>query len=109
MTPSPSSATTIHEAFLMTDGTGAVRRGRALSRAEAIARRRGGGDVVVCGEDTISNRDEAAAIESAVGPCKHDGPHRFISGPLALPHWQQRPPPPIGHSFYETHITKAIP
>jgi hypothetical protein len=109
MTPSPATGTTIHEAFPTTDTTGAVRRGNSLTQAEAIAHRRSGGDVVVCGADTRSNCNEACVIESAVGPCYHDGPHRLIAGPLALPHWQQRTPPPAGHSFYETSLVKAIP
>lgn len=102
-------ATSIYEAACATDGSGAVRRGLPLTQVEAIAHRQTGQDVVVCGEDTIANRDEANAIESAVGPCKHDGPHRFVSGPMALPHWQQQQPPPGGHSFYETQSHKAIP
>jgi hypothetical protein len=51
---------------------------------------------------------EAEAVERAVGPCYHDGPHA-AGGLQALPHWQQRSPPPQGHSFYETHMRKAIP
>jgi hypothetical protein len=109
MTPSPATGTTIYEAFPTTDATGAVRRGHSLTRAEAIAHRQSGGDVVVCGAHTPSNCAEARVIESAVGPCLHDGPHRLTAGPLALPHWQQRIPPPAGHSFYETSSVQAVP
>jgi hypothetical protein len=86
---------------------GGVRRGAPLTRAEAIERRKQGLDIVVCGDHTPTNRDEALAIESAVGPCYHDGPH--VNGGLyALPHWQQVAGSPSGHSFYETHKTKAL-
>jgi hypothetical protein len=108
MTPSPS-APVICEATRATDGSGAVRRGRALTRAEAISRRRSGGDVVVCGPDPLANPREAYAIESAVGPCVPDGPHLDVAGALALPHFQQRAATPEGHTFYETPVRKAIP
>jgi hypothetical protein len=108
MTPSPA-APAIHEALCLTDGTGGVRRGRTLTRAEAIAHRQNGGDVVVCGPDTFANAGEAHLIESTVGPCVPDGPHLTAAGPSALPHFQQRHPPPDGHTFYETPIRKAIP
>ena len=109
MTPSPSAVPIIHEGFCARDGSGGVRRGGILTRAEAINRRRGGGDVVVCGPDTFANAPEAHAIESAVGPCIPDGPHLDAAGVLALPHFQQRMAPPEGHSFYETPIRKAMP
>jgi hypothetical protein len=79
-----------------------------LTRAEVIAHRQSGGDVVVCGPNTFTNALEAQRIESAVGPCLHDGPHLDVAGVLALPHFQQRQPPPEGHTFYETPIRKAI-
>lgn len=109
MTPSPTNPPSIHEATCATDGSGGVHRGRSLTRAEAIAHRRSGGDVIVCGDDTPANDKEARAIESAVGPCIHDPPHLMAAGPRALPHWQQNPPPPAGHTFYETHVRKALP
>src|SRR5436305_13621047 len=108
MTPSATAPLTIHEAFCARDGSGGVRRGRTLTRAEAIRRRRSGGDVVVCGPNTFTNAREAHAIESAVGPCVPDGPHLDTAGPLALPHFQQRVPPPEGHAFYETPIRQAV-
>lgn len=109
MTSSPATAPSIHEAFCARDGSGGVRRGRILTRTEAISRRQGGGDVVICGPDTFANSREAFAIESAVGPCIPDGPHLDAAGALALPHFQQRRPPPEGHTFYETPLRKAIP
>jgi hypothetical protein len=109
MTPSPPAPPTIHEAFCARDGSGGVRRGRTLTPAEAIHCRQSGGDVVVCGPDTFATAREAHAIESAVGPCVPDGPHLDAAGALALPHFQQRVPPPEGHTFYETPVRKAIP
>ena len=91
------------------DGSGGVRRGKVLTRAEAVRRRQSGGDVVVSGMDTFANAREARAIESAVGPCIPDGPHIDVAGALALPHFQQRVCAAEGHSFYETPIRKAIP
>ncbi len=100
----PPPPPTIHEA---TRVPGGVRRGAALSPAQADARRRAGLDVVVCGQDTSANCLVARGIEAAVGACYHDGPH--AAGELqALPHWQQRTPPPHGHTFYETHVRKAV-
>jgi hypothetical protein len=109
MTSPPSTPLTIHEGACATDGSGGVRRGSPLTRAEAVARRRVGGDVVVCGPDTFANAREAYAIESAVGSCIPDGPHTNVAGAMALPHFQQRVPPPEGHTFYETPVRKAIP
>ena len=103
-----STGPTTHEAICARDGTGGVARGKILSRAEAIARRQKGDDVVVCGPDTFDNAKEAYAIESAVGPCKPDGPHVDVAGAKALPHFQQKAPPPAGHTFYETPIRKAV-
>jgi hypothetical protein len=81
-------------------------RGEALTRAKAIARRRQGDDVVVCGADPFANAREAHTIESTFGPCKHDGPHSDVAGVMALPHFQQKTPPPIGHTFYEVIPTR---
>jgi hypothetical protein len=111
MTPSPSAPPVIiYEAICTPDGSGGVRQGRALTRAEAISHRMGGGDVVVCGSDPFANNREARAIESAVGPWAHHPAHVDAAGPLALPHVQQRvvPPGPAGHTFYETDVRKAI-
>jgi hypothetical protein len=98
----------IHEATRATDGSDAVDRGAALSRKQAIARRKSGGDIVVCGPDTMQNDQLAGEIEvtatSAGGKCIYHGPH---GGPLSLPHWQQKDPPPEGHSFHETNKRQA--
>jgi hypothetical protein len=99
---------TIHEAICAQDGSGAVSAGAVLTEAEAVARRQMGQDVVVCGTDPFSNARLAHRIESAVGPCKPDGPHADVAGALALPHFQQKAPPPSGHTFYETPIRKAV-
>jgi hypothetical protein len=110
MSNDPSSPAVIHEA---TCASGLVLRGSPLTEAEAVQRRRAGLDIVVCGDDTIQNRDLAERIEQQVGGAyMHDGPHRRSVGPNALPHWQQRglpPAAPAGHSFYETHVTKSRP
>jgi hypothetical protein len=100
-------APAIYEAACASDGTGSVVRGAALTRAQAIARRRSGLDVVVCGEDTFANAALAHAIESAVARCKPDGPHD-VAGSLALPHFQPKKRPPSGHTFYETPVRKAV-
>jgi hypothetical protein len=80
-----------------------------LNRAEAVARRQRGEDVVVCGSDTFANAREADVIELSVGPCKPDGPHSDVAGALALPHFQQKSGHPEGHTFYETPVRKAVP
>jgi hypothetical protein len=69
-TPAATSSVTIHEA---TRVAGGVRRGALLTAAQAEARRRAGLDVVVCGNDTFANCNAARRIETAVGPCYHDG------------------------------------
>ena len=79
-----------------------------MTRAEAIARRQKGEDIVICGPDTFANASQAFDIESTVGPCKPDGPHTDVAGALALPHFQQKTAPHPGHSFYETSIRKAV-
>jgi hypothetical protein len=111
MTTAPEEAAgppppTIHEADLASGPSGAVVRGPQIDFDAAVARRRSGGDVVVCGEDTDANRRLARAIESAVGPCRRSEPHRS-AGVQALPHYQPDPRPPAGHTFYETARRKA--
>jgi hypothetical protein len=108
MAPTSSAIVSIHEAVCSADGSGAVVRGAALDRAQAIARRAAGGDVVVCGPDTMANAREAFAIESAIGRCKPDGPHEDVAGTLALPHFQQKVRVVPGHTFYETPVRKAV-
>src|SRR5262245_53568162 len=93
--------------FKATRGSrGRAIRGAEIPEAEAVTTRRAGGDIVVCGWHLRANRNLARRIESAVGPCKRQDPHRS-AGPYALPHYQQITPPPEGHSFYETPNRKA--
>lgn len=106
MKPS-SSPPNIHSASCIRDGTGGVRKGELLTEDTAVAHRRAGQDVVVCGDDTFANAIQAHTIESAVGPCKPDGPHADVAGIQALPHFQQKMQPPTGHTFYETPRRKA--
>ncbi len=103
----PAQPLTIHEANCARDGSGGVLRGKALTRAEAITRRRNGDDVVGCGPDPFDNAREAHAIESAIGPCKPDGPHVDVAGVKALPHFQPKTRPPEGHTFYEVPTRKV--
>lgn len=102
----PPPAPTIHEAELASGPSGAVLRGREIDVDSAVARRRAGSNVVVCGPDRKANRSLAYAIESAVGPCQRSDPHGK-AGPQALPHYQPDPRPPEGHTFYETERRKA--
>jgi hypothetical protein len=81
--------------------------GLEINLAAAIARRRAGLDVVIRGDEVNLNRRLAVQIESAVGPAERGVPHKASAGPLALPHFQQVTPPPIGHTFYETDKRKA--
>jgi hypothetical protein len=106
-TPSPPALPVIYEATRATDGSDAVIRGAELTQAEAIARRKAAGDIVVGGSDTPQNDWLAHDIEEAAAegkPIVYHGPH---GGPLSLPHWQQKIPPPGGHSFHETHVRRA--
>lgn len=104
--PTPPDPPKVYEAELRGDGS--VVRGRAITQAEAEARRRSGQDVVVCGPDLPSNRRLAGAIErSASGNAKRCPPHAR-SGPNALPHYQPDPRPPAGHTFYETPNRRAV-
>src|ERR1700740_2353577 len=104
-----SDAPEIFEATRASDGSDAVFRGAKLTRSQAIARRQAGGDIVVCGPNTPLNDRIAWEIEKAATPTGnlppiYHGPH---GGQLSLPHWQQRTPPPDGHSFHETSVRQA--
>ena len=68
-TPKPPEPT-IHEADLESGPSGRVLRGAEIDFDTAVARRRAGQNVVVCGNDTDANRRRAYAIESTVGPCR---------------------------------------
>lgn len=91
----------IYEAEPAPGPSGAVFKGAEIDLATAIAERRAGRDIVICGDDVVANRRLALAVGSAVGPCKRHDPH-LKAGPHALPHYQQEQPPPFGHTFYET-------
>ena len=103
----PTPCPVIHEAEREAGPAGAVLRGVEIDLATAIARRRRGLDVVVCGGDLKGNRALAASIESAVGSWQRSVPHTRHAGPLALPHFQQAASPPGGHTFYETEQRRA--
>jgi hypothetical protein len=98
----------IYEATPGPAGTGAVIRGASLTQTQAVARRQGGLDVVVCGPNTIRNCLLAQTIETAIGPSISHPPHVQVAGPQALPHFQQLNGQPGGHTFYETPIRQAI-
>lgn len=98
---------TIHEATRATDGSGAVIKAAEIDEASAVDSRNTGRDIVVCGEDEKANRKQASDIETAVGPWLRQQKHKYSAGPQALPHFQQKTPPPNGHSFYETGKAKA--
>jgi hypothetical protein len=97
----------IHEAELEPGLSGAVHRGTEMDFAAAVVRRRTGNDVVVCGQNTDTNRRLAYQVEAAVGPASRpQWPHKR-AGPKALPHFHQRNRAPDGHTFYETDKRKS--
>ncbi len=54
--------------FTATRGSlGRVIRGREITEVEAVFERRAGRDIVVCGPSKKANRNQARAIEAAVG------------------------------------------
>ena len=100
----------IHEADAPAGESGRVYKYIQIERDAAIVRRKAGLDIVVCGDDTDSNRQLAKEIEeSAVGAgnYRRHEPHPLSAGPHALPHYQPNVRPPEGHSFYETARRKA--
>lgn len=103
----PASGLVIHLATRATDGSGAVIKGMEIDETDATNRRENGEDVVVCGDDATANRQMAMKIEDSVGPWMRQQKHNWSAGPMALPHFQQRIPPPHGHTFYETANAKA--
>jgi hypothetical protein len=75
--PSASALPTIYEANRATDGSDAVLRGAELTQIQAIARRKTGADIVVCGADTPQNDRLAHDIEAAAAggkPIVYHGP-----------------------------------
>src|SRR5438874_7277033 len=104
--PQGAAATTppeppkIHEATLASGPSGAVLKRTEIDFATAVARRRAGENIVVCGNNLKENRALARAVEAAVGQAtKPQKPHT-TAGPAALPHFQQVDPGRAGHSFY---------
>ena len=98
---------TIHEAELEPGLSGAVLLGAELELSDAIARRRAGEDVVVCGSQTATNRRLAFQVENAVGSASRPQWPHTRAGPLALPHYHQKSRTPKGHTFYETDKRKS--
>lgn len=94
------SAPTIHQASRSNDGSGAVIKGSQIDELTAVNER-------IAGDDVAQNRRFAMRIEQTVGPWLRQLPHRSSAGDQALPHFQQRNPPPEGHTFYETAGLKA--
>src|SRR5437868_13238551 len=93
-----------HEAERVSGPSGAVQYGVELTLAQAVSRRKAGLDIVVVGADKLANRKLAQEVEAAVGRYVFHLPH---DRPEALPHFQQRTPPPEGHTFYEVDHRKA--
>ena len=77
-----------------------------ITEAQAIAERKAGKYIVVCGGEGKANRIVAQRIENAVGLNRRQDGHER-EGPFALPHFQPVRRPPDGHSFYETTGKRA--
>jgi hypothetical protein len=98
---------TVFEAERASGPSGAVERLSQLDFDGAVARRKAGNDIVVCGDDPDANRRLAFQIENNVGqPSKPQFPHKR-AGPLSLPHFHQLTRNPDGHTFYETDKRKS--
>src|SRR2546428_6812832 len=101
--PLPATPPRIYEAMLASGPSGFVVKGAEIDLPTAIARRRAGDDVVVCGDDLRANRNLARAIEAGAGiPTRPQEPHKN-AGPHALPHFHQESRSVGGHTFYETN------
>ncbi len=85
---------------------GRVIRGAEITEAQAVLERLAGRDIVVCDGPPRENRAVGRRIEDAVGSNERQDPHES-AGQYALPHFQQRQQPPLGHTFYETAGKKA--
>ncbi len=96
---------TVFEATL--GGKGDVVKGAEITEPQAIAERKAGRDVVVCGDDLTANRDLAKRIEQKANGSYRRCPPHASAGPNALPHYQPNPRGPQGHTFYETPNRKA--
>lgn len=106
--PVASAPVTIYEAELASGVSGGVVRGAEIDVGAAVARRRAGENVVVCGDDLKANRRQAEQIEAAVGPYVRSAPHKRSAGSRALPHFQQQDANQEGHTFYETPNLRAM-
>ena len=96
----------IHRATLR--GAGGTTKLEVITEAQAIAERKAGRDVVVCGTDLNANRKLAEHIETtANGECRFC-PRQFSGGPDTLPHCQPMVRGPDGHTFFETVKQKAF-
>jgi len=84
-----------------------VLRGAEITEIEAIAERKAGRDIVVCGQNPDDNRACAEKTEMTANVnCKACPPHAAM-GPGALPHFQPDLRPPDGHCFYETTTRRS--
>ena len=92
---------TVFEATLASGPSGIVDCGRPLTDDEAVARRRLGQDIVVCGPNGRANKARARRIEEGVGVPVIDEPRHQNAGPRSLRHFHQASRLPEGHSFYE--------
>ena len=89
MPASPQEADcTIHEATLASGPRGTVVAGGEITFEVAVERRANGLNVVVCGQDQLTNKRMARQIEAAVGTASapqhpHTGTCRTSSWPVA--------------------------
>ena len=93
-----------------TGPNGAVFRGPTCSKAQAIAFRTAGNDIVVCDGSLADNRKVAREIEESVvgvGNAKEDPPHVISAGADALPHYQPKVRPPAGHTFFRNQYREG--
>jgi len=96
----------IHEATLGPNCS--VIKGDVISEREAARIRRRGGNIVVCGPDTVANSDLAKRIEASVHSTIRSCRPHSQAGPEALPHCHEWPRTTRGgHSFWETDKLKA--
>jgi len=95
-----SSPVVVYEAERIPGPDGAVERGDApISDDDAIVRLKGGGDIVVCGEERRANRYKARELtEAAFGDSVEDAHHE---GRMALDHFHPGGRTPEVHAFFE--------
>lgn len=94
------SPVTIYAAERIAGPDGAVERDETpLGEDDAIARLKGGGDVVVCSPARRANRNKARELtEAAFLGFEEDQPHQ---GRMALPHFHPPDRSPEVHAFFE--------